>query len=75
MSSEVRWKICWENELEASDHAELADFFARPMGRRERSMPSRSRLAEAGVVRGPNAAQSHMTRTASLATWACYAAS
>ncbi|QPB24832.1 NodA family N-acyltransferase [Rhizobium sp. 007] len=27
MSSEVRWKICWENELEASDHSELAEFF------------------------------------------------
>ncbi|MBY2996363.1 NodA family N-acyltransferase [Rhizobium leguminosarum] len=32
MSSEVRWKICWENELEASDHAELAEFFCKTYG-------------------------------------------
>ncbi|WP_027144861.1 NodA family N-acyltransferase [Mesorhizobium sp. WSM3626] len=27
MSSEVRWKVCWESELELSDHKELAEFF------------------------------------------------
>jgi len=27
MCSEVRWKLCWENELELADHVELAEFF------------------------------------------------
>ncbi|AYG63995.1 NodA family N-acyltransferase [Rhizobium jaguaris] len=32
MCSQVRWKLCWENELELADHVELADFFRRIYG-------------------------------------------
>ncbi|PDT18984.1 nodulation N-acyltransferase NodA [Rhizobium hidalgonense] len=32
MSPQVRWKVCWENELELSDHTELADFFRKTYG-------------------------------------------
>ncbi|WP_026187645.1 NodA family N-acyltransferase [Ensifer sp. BR816] len=32
MRSDVRWKLCWENELQLSDHVELAEFFRRTYG-------------------------------------------
>ncbi|WFU92043.1 NodA family N-acyltransferase (plasmid) [Rhizobium sp. CC1099] len=32
MCSEVRWKLCWENELELADHVELAEFFRKTYG-------------------------------------------
>src|SRR5919109_2258623 len=32
MSSQVRWKLCWESALELSDHAELAEFFRETYG-------------------------------------------
>ncbi|MGY3610683.1 MULTISPECIES: NodA family N-acyltransferase [unclassified Bradyrhizobium] len=35
MRSQVRWKLCWENELQLADHVELAEFFRktyRPTG-------------------------------------------
>nr|AFJ42531.1 NodA [Mesorhizobium plurifarium] len=32
MRSQVRWKLCWENELQLSDHIELAEFFRRTYG-------------------------------------------
>ncbi|WOS66948.1 MULTISPECIES: NodA family N-acyltransferase [Sinorhizobium] len=32
MRSNVRWKLCWENELQLSDHVELTDFFRRTYG-------------------------------------------
>ncbi|ACL58907.1 NodA family N-acyltransferase [Methylobacterium nodulans] len=27
--SQVRWRLCWENELELADHAELAEFLRK----------------------------------------------
>ncbi len=32
MSSKVRWRLCWENELQISDHVELAEFFRKTYG-------------------------------------------
>lgn len=32
MRSRVRWKLCWENELQLSDHVELAEFFRNTYG-------------------------------------------
>ncbi|MGY5809874.1 NodA family N-acyltransferase [Rhizobium sp. LEGMi198b] len=32
MRSEVRWRLCWENELELVEHVELADFFRMTYG-------------------------------------------
>ncbi|APO70236.1 nodulation protein NodA 2 (plasmid) [Rhizobium gallicum] len=32
MRSEVRWRLCWENELELADHVELAEFFCKTYG-------------------------------------------
>ncbi|WEX91490.1 NodA family N-acyltransferase (plasmid) [Sinorhizobium garamanticum] len=32
MSSDVQWKLCWENELERSDHSELNEFFNKTYG-------------------------------------------
>ncbi|NGO53312.1 NodA family N-acyltransferase [Allomesorhizobium camelthorni] len=32
MSSDVRWKLCWENELQLADHFELSDFFQNTYG-------------------------------------------
>ncbi|MEX3693946.1 NodA family N-acyltransferase [Paraburkholderia sp. BR14263] len=32
MSSKVQWKLCWENELQLSDHLELAHFFRTTYG-------------------------------------------
>ncbi|OWK25180.1 acyltransferase [Rhizobium yanglingense] len=32
MYSKVRWRLCWENELELSDHSELAEFFRGTYG-------------------------------------------
>nr|CAH04364.1 hypothetical protein [Ensifer sp. BR816] len=32
MCSEVRWKLCWENELQVADHVELAEFFRKTYG-------------------------------------------
>ncbi|AJD43751.1 NodA family N-acyltransferase [Rhizobium sp. SEMIA 4085] len=32
MRSEVRWRLCWENELELADHVELAEFFRKTYG-------------------------------------------
>ncbi|MPR13557.1 NodA family N-acyltransferase [Microvirga tunisiensis] len=32
MRSQVRWRLCWENELQLSDHIELADFFRKTYG-------------------------------------------
>ncbi|MET3524630.1 NodA family N-acyltransferase [Mesorhizobium abyssinicae] len=32
MRSRVRWKLCWENELQLSDHIELTEFFQRTYG-------------------------------------------
>ncbi|PDT34943.1 MULTISPECIES: NodA family N-acyltransferase [Sinorhizobium] len=32
MGSEVRWKLCWENELQLADHIELAEFFQKTYG-------------------------------------------
>ncbi|WP_309486656.1 MULTISPECIES: NodA family N-acyltransferase [unclassified Sinorhizobium] len=29
---QVRWKLCWESELELSDHTELAEFFRATYG-------------------------------------------
>ena len=28
----VRWRLCWENELELADHIELSDFFRKTYG-------------------------------------------
>ncbi|MET3524845.1 NodA family N-acyltransferase [Mesorhizobium abyssinicae] len=33
MRSQVRWRLCWESELELSDHAELAEFFRSTYGK------------------------------------------
>ncbi|UVK48785.1 NodA family N-acyltransferase (plasmid) [Mesorhizobium sp. AR07] len=33
MGSDVRWKLCWENELQLADHVELSDFFLKTYGR------------------------------------------
>ena len=33
MRSDVQWKLCWENELQLADHAELSDFFRKSYGR------------------------------------------
>ncbi|MBA1139487.1 MULTISPECIES: NodA family N-acyltransferase [Mesorhizobium] len=33
MRSEVRWRLCWENDLQLTDHAELSDFFRESYGR------------------------------------------
>jgi len=32
MRPQVRWKLCWENELELSDHTELAEFLRKTYG-------------------------------------------
>ncbi|MBP0625152.1 NodA family N-acyltransferase [Cupriavidus consociatus] len=32
MSSKIQWKLCWENDLQLSDHIQLADFFRRTYG-------------------------------------------
>ncbi|MEX3672179.1 NodA family N-acyltransferase [Paraburkholderia phenoliruptrix] len=32
MSSKVQWKLCWENELQLSDHLQLAQFFRTTYG-------------------------------------------
>ncbi|ARO32378.1 nodulation protein NodA 1 (plasmid) [Rhizobium sp. NXC14] len=32
MCSDVRWKLCWENELQLADHVELSDFFRKTYG-------------------------------------------
>ncbi len=32
MRTEVRWRLCWENELQLSDHVELAEFFRKTYG-------------------------------------------
>ncbi|PMS31172.1 beta-1,4-N-acetylglucosamine oligosaccharide N-acyltransferase NodA [Trinickia symbiotica] len=32
MSSKVQWRLCWENELQLSDHVQLADFFRKTYG-------------------------------------------
>ncbi|MER8963822.1 NodA family N-acyltransferase [Mesorhizobium sp. M0701] len=32
MRSQVQWKLCWENELQLSDHVELAQFFRNTYG-------------------------------------------
>ncbi|MFH0301638.1 NodA family N-acyltransferase [Bradyrhizobium sp. 31Argb] len=32
MRSQVRWKLCWENELQLADHVELAEFFRKTYG-------------------------------------------
>ncbi|GLS32298.1 nodulation protein A [Mesorhizobium albiziae] len=32
MRSEVRWRLCWENELHLADHVELSDFFRKTYG-------------------------------------------
>nr|Q53252.1 RecName: Full=Nodulation protein A [Rhizobium tropici]CAA67137.1 nodA [Rhizobium leucaenae USDA 9039] len=32
MRSKVRWRLCWENELELAEHIELADFFRMTYG-------------------------------------------
>ncbi|AFT90557.1 MULTISPECIES: NodA family N-acyltransferase [Paraburkholderia] len=32
MSSKVQWRLCWENELDLSDHVELARFFRTTYG-------------------------------------------
>ncbi len=32
MGFEVRWKLCWENELQRADHIELAEFFQKTYG-------------------------------------------
>ncbi|WP_184878027.1 NodA family N-acyltransferase [Mesorhizobium sangaii] len=29
MHSDVRWRLCWENELQLADHVELSDFFRK----------------------------------------------
>ncbi|OWK25532.1 acyltransferase [Rhizobium yanglingense] len=33
MRSDVRWTLCWENELQLADHVELSDFFRKTYGR------------------------------------------
>ncbi|GLS36295.1 nodulation protein A [Mesorhizobium tianshanense] len=33
MHSDVRWRLCWENELQLADHVELSDFFRKTYGR------------------------------------------
>ncbi|PAQ09962.1 hypothetical protein CIT26_10340 [Mesorhizobium temperatum] len=33
MRSDVRWRLCWENELQLADHVELSDFFRKTNGR------------------------------------------
>ncbi|OKO81888.1 NodA family N-acyltransferase [Bradyrhizobium sp. NAS96.2] len=30
--SQVRWRLCWENELTLADHTELAEFFRKAYG-------------------------------------------
>ncbi|WP_024519940.1 NodA family N-acyltransferase [Bradyrhizobium sp. Tv2a-2] len=30
--SQVRWRLCWENELQLSDHFELSEFFRKTYG-------------------------------------------
>lgn len=30
--SKVRWRVCWENELELAEHIELSDFFRKTYG-------------------------------------------
>ncbi|WFU14510.1 NodA family N-acyltransferase [Bradyrhizobium sp. CB3481] len=32
MRSQVRWKVCWESELQLADHIELAEFFRKTYG-------------------------------------------
>ncbi|MFB9982597.1 NodA family N-acyltransferase [Mesorhizobium newzealandense] len=32
MRSQLRWRLCWENELQLADHIELADFFRKTYG-------------------------------------------
>ncbi|MCV3243350.1 nodulation protein A [Mesorhizobium robiniae] len=32
MRSQVRWKLCWENELQLGDHVELTEFFRKTYG-------------------------------------------
>ncbi|TCU01907.1 NodA family N-acyltransferase [Rhizobium sullae] len=33
MRSDVRWRLCWENDLQLADHAALSDFFRESYGR------------------------------------------
>ncbi|WP_394889844.1 NodA family N-acyltransferase [Mesorhizobium sp. AaZ16] len=33
MRSDIRWRLCWEHELQLADHAELSDFFRKSYGR------------------------------------------
>ncbi|UVC15476.1 NodA family N-acyltransferase [Mesorhizobium onobrychidis] len=33
MRSEVRWRLCWESELQLAEHNELSDFFRNTYGR------------------------------------------
>ncbi|OAF09202.1 acyltransferase [Bradyrhizobium centrolobii] len=32
MRSEMRWRLCWESELELADHIELSEFFRKAYG-------------------------------------------
>ncbi len=32
MRSEVRWRLCWENELKLAGNVELAEFFRKTYG-------------------------------------------
>ncbi|UVC19253.1 NodA family N-acyltransferase [Mesorhizobium onobrychidis] len=33
MRSAVQWRLCWENDLQLTDHVELSDFFRNTYGR------------------------------------------
>nr|Q9RAN9.1 RecName: Full=Nodulation protein A [Mesorhizobium sp. 7653R]CAB56292.1 NodA protein [Mesorhizobium sp. 7653R] len=33
MRSAVQWRLCWENDLQLTDHVELSDFFRKIYGR------------------------------------------
>ncbi|TIL83441.1 MAG: hypothetical protein E5Y89_00640 [Mesorhizobium sp.] len=29
MRSQMRWRLCWENQLQAADHVKRSDFFQK----------------------------------------------
>ncbi len=53
-SPKVQWKLCWENELQLSDHLELAQFFRATYGPTGPFNAKRLRVVEVGPGHGPN---------------------
>lgn len=54
----VRWRLCWENELQLADHIELSDFFRKTYGPTGNSMRSPLKVIEAGPAQGLRFGQS-----------------